>query len=190
MTNRELDQQMAAQVSTERRAAKEIIQLIILAQKQKLCAELGFKDLADWLIRGHNMSERTAYRKIKAARLSQNVPGVLEKIENGQLSITKAVQVQSAIQTHEKFAREKLSVDYKAAIVQKIEKMGAEVRQTKTTAVTAEISRLSINLPNETLDLIKRAGEILSHSIPDQSPAHIIKKVFEDFLNRKDPLRT
>jgi hypothetical protein len=115
--------------------------LIILAKEQNLCAELGFKDFADWVIRGHNMSERTAYRKMKAARLSQSVPGVLEKIENGQLSITKAVQVQSAIQTHEKFAYEKLSVDYKA-----------------------EISRLSINLPNETLELIKRAGEILSHS--------------------------
>jgi hypothetical protein len=205
MNNRELDRQMATQVSIERKAAKEIIALIILAKKQNLCAELGFKDLADWLIRGHKMSERSAYRKIKTARLSQSVPGVLEKIESGQLSITKAVQVQSAIQTHERFACEKLSVNDKVAIVQKIEKMGAreaeqtlltifpelgsEVRATKTTPVTADISRLAINLPNETLDLIKRAQELLSHSIPGGSQAEVIKKVLEDFLNRKDPLR-
>src|ERR1700761_8480246 len=106
MTNREIDQQMGTQVSIERKASKEIIKLITLAKKQNLCGELGYQDLADWLIRGHKMSERSAYRKIKAARLSQSVPGVLEKIESGQLSLTKAVQVQSAIQMHEKFSRE------------------------------------------------------------------------------------
>src|SRR5262245_37442095 len=114
MTNREIDAQMGTQVSIARKASKEIIRLIVLAQKQNLCGELGFKDLADWLIRGHNMSERTAYRKIKAAQLSQFVPGMLEKIETGDLSVTKVAQVQRAIQIHEKHSGEKLSSQNKS----------------------------------------------------------------------------
>jgi hypothetical protein len=205
MTNRELDQEMEKQVSIERVASTTILRLIILAEKQNLCGELGFRDVADWLIRGHKVSERTAYRKIKAARLSENVPGVLEKIEMGKLSVTKVAQVQAAIQTHEKFVGEKLNAENKSRIIQSVEKLNAddtqrslitffpelagEAKKTRTTVITPDISRLAINLPNETLDLIKRAQELLSHSIPDGSQAEVIKMVFEDFLARKDPLR-
>ena len=128
MTNREIDVQMGTQISIERKASKEIIKLIILAQKQNLCSELAYKNLADWLIRGHNMSERTAYRKIKAARLSQSVPGVLEKIESGELSVTKVAQVQRAIQIHEKFSGEKVTTENKSQIIQMVEPVPAAQR--------------------------------------------------------------
>lgn len=205
MTNRELDQEMGKQVAIEREASTKILRLIILAEGQKLCGELGYADIADWLIRGHKISERTAYRKIKAARLSQNVSGVLEKIETGRLSVTKVAQVQAAIQTHEKFIGKKLTIENKSQLIDAVEtlngyetertlvtffpELAGEAKQTRTTVITPDISRLAINLPNETLDLIKRAKELLSHSIPDGSQAEVIKKVFEDFLDRKDPLR-
>lgn len=175
MTNRELDQQMGNQLSIERKAGREILRLIVLAEKQRLCGELGYKDLADWLIRRHKVSERTAYRKLKAAKLSMDVPEVLEKIERGQLSVTALSQVQTAILAHEKFTSRELSAQEKSEVVQKIEGLksydtermlislfpetASEVKQDRTTVVTENISRLSINLPNETLELILRAKE-------------------------------
>lgn len=204
MTNRELDKAVAIQVAAERKAGSEILKLILLAKKQNLCAELGFKDLADWLIRGHKMSERSAFRKLRATKLLTSVPVVLEKMEAGALSLTSVVQAQVAIQSHEKFTGEKMSAEEKSLVVAKIEGLkgdeteralislfpetASEVRHDRTTVITEDISRLSLNLPNETLELIKRAKDVLSHSIPSGSSAEVISYVFKDFLGRKDPL--
>jgi len=184
VTNRELDRAIAAELTTERKAGTQILKLIILAKEQNLCGELGFKDLADWLIRGHKMSERSAYRKLKAARLIKSVPEALEKIETGALSLTAVVQAQTAIQAHEKFTGEKISNESKTEVVNKIEGLkgfetertlislfpetASEVKSDRTVVITENISRLALNLPNETLELIQRAKDISSHAIRPQ----------------------
>lgn len=205
MTNRELNLEMAKQVLIERKAGKEILRLLVLARKQHLCGELGYKDLADWLIRGHKMSERSAYRKLRAAKFSSDVPEVLEKIERGCISLTAVSQVQTAIEGHEKFTGEKLSPQEKIEVIKKVEglkiheterklislfpEIASEVKRDRTTVINENISRIAINLPNETLEMIQRAKELLSHTIPSSNQSDVITYVFTEFLSRRDPLR-
>src|SRR4051812_4558889 len=102
MTNLEIDSKMSGLVKTERKITREILELILLAEHQRLPLERGFKDTYDWLIRGHGYSGSAANRRIQAARLLRELPEVAEKVQNGQVNLTTLWQTQKAIRAQQK----------------------------------------------------------------------------------------
>jgi hypothetical protein len=76
LTNLQIESRMIVLVKSERKITREILELIRLAEHQRLPEELGFKDTYDWLIRGHRYSGGAAHRRVQAARLLRDVPEV------------------------------------------------------------------------------------------------------------------
>src|ERR1035437_9848128 len=113
MTKQEVDMQMATRVKTERKITREILELVQLAERQRLPEERGFRNTYDWLIRGHGYSGGAANRRIQASRLLREIPDVAMKIENGTLNLTTLWQTQKTIRAQQKSTGRKVTVSEK-----------------------------------------------------------------------------
>lgn len=206
MTNEHIEKRLGRLIRTERKLTHEILKLICLADERRLYLERGYASLFDWLTRHFGYSEPAAQRRIQAARLLRAVPVAAEKIEEGALNLTTLAKAQSAIRAQEKSTGARLSPVAKAQVVEKIEMKsaaqseriliellpasGLTARKETTISVSADTSRLAMNLPNEVLADLERAKELLSHVFPTgATSAEVLGYVLNDFLNRKDPLR-
>lgn len=121
MTNLELDAKFQSLVKTERKITREILDLIHLAEQQRLPQERGFKDTYDWLIRGHGYSGGAANRRIQASRLLKDVPEIAKQVEDGSLNLTTLWQTQKAIRAQQKACGQKISTSEKRAALKKVE---------------------------------------------------------------------
>lgn len=206
MTNEQLESRLGRLIRTERKITHEILKLIGLADERRMYLERGYSSLFDWLTRHFGYSEPAAQRRIQAARLLRAAPAAAGKIESGALNLTTLAKAQSAIRAQEKSTGTRISPEDKSKIVDQLQmKSSAQaekiliellpasgqtsVKET-TTAVSADTSRLAVNLPNEVLADLERAKELLSHTFPTgASAAEVLAYVLKDFLSRKDPLR-
>ena len=59
--------------------------------------KLGYPTLYSYLKGELRYSEDQAYRRVKAAKLLTTIPEVAEKIRDGSLNLTQAMQIQNAI---------------------------------------------------------------------------------------------
>ncbi|MGZ3695759.1 MAG: HNH endonuclease [Bdellovibrionota bacterium] len=168
MKNFELEMSLA--VREERLSTLRVLRLINCAEDERTHLERGFSSLHDWLISAWRYSEGAANRRVQAARMIRIIPDAEEKIVSGVLSLTTLAMVQS-------FTRG-LPVEKKLEIVKSVEgKSGREVEkilakefpekqaQETVSAIDAETSRLSINVPNETIDKLQALRDHMSHGL-------------------------
>lgn len=203
MTNSEIDTQMSLRVKTERKVTREILELIQLAEHQRLPLELGFRDTYDWLIRGHGYSGGAANRRIQASRLLSELPEIACKVENGSVNLTTLWQAQKSIRAQQKSTGKKVTVLEKKAALAKIEGKTSEVSERELNTLFPEGVKsgektihkrdgglgISIELTQEEAQELRRARELLSHAIPGASFGQVIARLAKDFNERKDPLR-
>ena len=202
MTNLEIDQQMHQLVKSERKITRQILELIVQAEHQRLPLERGFKDTYDWLIRGHGYSASAANRRIQAARLLREIPEVATKVESGELSLTSLWQTQRTIRAQQKATGQRVTRQEKQAALEQIEGLTSESteRTLHTLFPEAEVTAqrivhkhngglgLTIELSEEEARELKRAQELLSHALPGATLAQVIARLAREFNQRKDPL--
>ncbi len=203
MTNLEIDAEMTLSVKSERKITLHILELINLAERQRLPLERGFKDTYDWLIRGHGYSGGAANRRIQAARLLRDVPEVVPKVESGQVNLTTLWQAQKAIRAQQKTTGKKVSFSEKKMAIVKIEGKTSEVAERELNCLFPDgvkFSEKSVNKHNGGLGLyielnsdeaaeLNRSREVLSHALPGATLGQVIGRLAKEFNNRKDPLR-
>lgn len=74
---------------------------------RKLYLEQGFSSLFDYAVRELGYSEGAAYRRIKAMKLCQDLPGTEDRLQSGMLSLSTASQLQVFFEKQVKKAKEK-----------------------------------------------------------------------------------
>ena len=132
MTNREINLEMKKETSFERKTTIRILNLINLAEKQKTHLELGYGSLHAWLIQEHKYSERSANRRIQAARLLKAVPEAHSKLEDGRVNLSTMAKAQSM--TEAASAEDEISaavLDFKARALQHVPSKRAAHNQLK-----------------------------------------------------------
>ena len=72
----------------ERRITSKILDKLQLLQDCKGYLKMGYSSLFDYLVRGLNYSEATAYQRQACVRLTIEVPEIKEKIDEGSLSVS------------------------------------------------------------------------------------------------------
>lgn len=203
MTNLEIDSQLALRVKTERKITREILELISLAEHQRLPQERGFKDTYDWLIRGHGYSGGAANRRIQASRLLHEVPEIAGKVENGNLNLTTLWQTQKAIRAQQKVTGQKVTASEKQEAVNKIEGKTSEAAERELHTLFPAGAKsgektiyrrngglgVFVELTEEESKEFERARELLSHALPGASFGQVIARLAREFNNRRDPLR-
>jgi hypothetical protein len=195
--NFEIRDRLAALVREERRATREILDLLLAAMEGRAWLEFGFSSLFDWLTRGFGYSPTAAMRRIEAARLLRVVP------EAEALSLGAMAQVQSAIRAQEKAGP--VSAEQKKEAVRAVEGISAREAEKRLIALfpasgeraKREVHRVtkdgsvrhSFNLNEKATADLKRTKEVLSHKFPNATDAEVIAYALEFLLERKDPLR-
>ena len=77
----------------ERRITSKILDKLQLLQDCKGYLKMGHSSLFDYLVRGLNYSEATAYQRQACVRLTIEVPEIKEKIDEGSLSVSSLSMV-------------------------------------------------------------------------------------------------
>ena len=71
-------------------------------QKRRLYLRRGFSSLFDYAVRELGYSDAAAWRRIKAMRLCADVEGVRERLQNGEMTLNAAAQLQHAFDRQER----------------------------------------------------------------------------------------
>jgi hypothetical protein len=78
---------------TEKRITSEILDKLQAIEDCRGYLSLGYSSLFDYLVRGLQYSEATAYQRQACVRLAREVPEIKEKIDQGALSLSAVTTV-------------------------------------------------------------------------------------------------
>lgn len=73
---------------SEKQITSEILVKLQLMEDCRGYLKMGYNSLFDYLVRGLSYSEATAYQRQACVRLARDVPEIMEKIDQGALSIS------------------------------------------------------------------------------------------------------
>ena len=100
-------------VQKERKLNIYILQHLQEIESRKLYLNRGFSSLFDYAVRELSYSRGSAFRRIKAMKLCQDIPETKNQLESGNLNLSSASQLQNFF---EKQARKSLKKDLKKDI--------------------------------------------------------------------------
>ena len=121
LTNTDLILNFKTHVASERKITAEIIRYIAEIDRRRVYLDRGFTSLFDYLVKNIGYSPGAAMRRIDAARITQELPEVLRKIEAGALTLSQTTQVQKATRHFRKENRKPLPLEDKRRLFKDIE---------------------------------------------------------------------
>jgi hypothetical protein len=88
LTNTDLIAAVSRYAGMERAATAQLIASLAEFDRRRLYLDEGFKSLFDYCREALRLSEHAAYGRIEAARAARDFPCVIERLEDGRLSLT------------------------------------------------------------------------------------------------------
>lgn len=175
----ELDQRIKSLAQKERDLLYEVLLTIKEIDCRRTYLELGFGSLFDYLVQGVGYSEGSAQRRIDAARLLKEIPDIAVKIQSGEIKLNQISMLQKASREVFKTQSKKVSAQEKIEILaslchknhtqsqqQVTEFFDLPVIEATKQTVQADASvRFELTLSKEAFAKIKRAQELLSHTV-------------------------
>jgi 5-methylcytosine-specific restriction endonuclease McrA len=170
---------------------------------RKLYADRGFPNLYAMLIGHFRQSEPAARQRLKALELL-DVPAVDERLQKGELNLSTLAMASRQIHREEKVTGRKVSFEKKIEVVERITNKTvaqAEVElmkllpessthpQTHQRRVSADAVRVSLTLPNDVLEALKRLQEVWAHVDPSMDLVEVIKRSADIALEKVDPTK-
>ena len=200
LNREELISQTDLLVKKEREVTAELIRHLCEIEARRLHLELGFGSMFEFLTKYYSYSEGAADRRLSAMRLSKSVPGVMEAIETGTLSLSAASQAHHFFQREEK-AGKKYSAERKAEVTQTLAGKSRRdceqelLRLSPQSAIPAERERV---ISPDQVEIrfvadaklaakLKRIKQLLSHH-GDLGYAELIERIADQALKKLDPL--
>jgi hypothetical protein len=194
MTDKELHSKLLQLVREERRLLADILTHLKEVERRKLYADYKRTSLFDYAVKELGYSEDQAQRRIEAMRLLKDLPEIAPAIRDGRLTITNIAQA------NQFFRHTQPTRDEKVAFMNSIEnKTKREVereiaarapalpRPERTRATTASKSQLTLELPNETLEMIAQLKGALAHKHPNMTTAELITWLAKEKLAELRP---
>ena len=120
LSNQELENTLKEKTAVERQLTVEIISLLEEVNHRRLYLQRGFGSLIEYCIKELNYSESSAYRRISAMRVAQEVPKVKEALAEGRLNLINVARAQTVFKKEIK-NQKPLSVVEKAKILESLE---------------------------------------------------------------------
>ena len=106
LNNEELLSRTKLLVQKERDIHIQVLHHLAEIDSRKLYFKQGFSSLFDYAVRELGYSEGAAYRRIKAMKLCQDLPGTTSRLQSGRLSLSTAFQLQVFFEKQNKKAKE------------------------------------------------------------------------------------
>lgn len=196
LTNSELETRLRSLISREREVLQEIILHIQEVSRRKLYLARGRPNLFEYLTAELGYSAASAQRRIEAARLAEELPEVLEKIQSGALNLSQIALAQKA------FRQAEATPEKKQQLLQQIEGLSTResegvlvkalalpaIRRTKVNQQSDGSVRVEMTLTAEQWKAFQRCQELLAHKNPHGDLAQVVGAVCEHYMAKKDPL--
>lgn len=189
-----------ASAREERKITAYIITLLQEVEYRKLYLKNGYGSLIEFCIKELKYSESSAYRRVAAMRLSNDLPEVKTKIIEGTLSLSVISQAQTFIRQEEKSSGKRLELCAKNVLLKElenkssreaekilIEKSPDQIRPERIRALTTQKSELTLTLDESTLNKLNKIKWLVSHKNPNPSYAELIEIMAEVTLEKLDP---
>jgi len=154
----------------ERRATAGLIAALTEVDARRLYLAEGCSSLYTYCTRVLRLSEHAAYGQIMAARTCRQYPVALEMLSAGSLTLTNICLVAPHL-TPENHPEVLAEACHKSR--REVEQQVAALQALK--GVT-RLCRLELMVTVETLDRLRRAQDLLRHTIPDGDPAAVVDK--------------
>lgn len=152
---------------TYRKVTAELLHHIREIEKRRLFSELGYSSLFSYVVQELGFSDSSAVRRIKAARLLEEIPEIEKKIENGDLNlsnIAKASDTFKQINITDKNFKKEVLASLENTSSRTCEKTLLEI--ISPNQQFKPLPRLNIVLTEEELKLYEVLRGLLAHS-PD-----------------------
>jgi hypothetical protein len=207
LSNENLITDLRGLVTQERELTTRILHYLKEVEERKLYLEKGYSSLFAFLTEEIGYSESTAYRRIQAMRLIQDMPQVEEKLQKGKLSLTVASQFQDFIKKENKKRKmnrkPKLSTEEKGDLLAKIEGTSSRkcqqklvelspelaLPQEKTKPLTPETIFYQFTANKKLHKNIQRLKNLTSHQNPEGKLEALFEEITDIALDRLDPER-
>jgi 5-methylcytosine-specific restriction endonuclease McrA len=170
----------------------ELLEVLGQIDEQKVYLQLGYSSLFQYSVSALGLSEQKAYALMKVSRKSKEIPELKANIQNGSLSVSKAIRIVSVIKPgNQKVWIEKAKTLPKVELEKEIASLHPEVVTKETVRRLDENrSRISLSLPDELLQEFKRAQTLESmRNKKSLNLEETLQFVLADYLERRDPVR-
>jgi hypothetical protein len=170
----------------------ELLEVLGQIDEQKVYLELGYSSLFQYSVSALGLSEQKAYALMKVSRKSKEIPELKAHIQNGSLSVSKAIRIMSVIRPdNQNVWIEKAKTLPKVELEKEIASLHPEVVTKETVRRLDENrSRISLSLPDELLQEFKRAQTLESmRNKKSLNLEETLQFVLADYLERRDPVR-
>ena len=116
LSNQNLDSNLKQLVISEREILREILLHIVEVQRRRLFLTFGYSSLFCYLTQHIGYANGSAQRRIDAARLSFEVPEVIEKLESGEINLSQVSLLQKAIREVQSVSKVKVDQNGSAGL--------------------------------------------------------------------------
>ena len=216
LSDRRLLEQIKEMVEREQHFTLVIVDHLREIEARSLHLERGFGSLFDYTVTELGYTPSAAWRRIQAMRLSSQIDGVRERLEDGTLTVTAATQLQTAFDRNRRQAAAAavavgaeaeappvLDVSARTALVEQaagkstreVERMLASVDPTlvppreKVRRLTDGKWELKAVIDDECERELKELKRLLSHTNPSMTYGELVGRLVREGLDRHDPGR-
>jgi hypothetical protein len=180
----------------------QIIRNLTLIYERRIHLEMGYGSLFEFCTEELNLSPASAHRKIAAVKLSEAVPEIADKLEKGEISLSKVTQVVKFVREEKKHLNRQFTKTEVKNLVAAVQKTRNEFEAQKVLSLKSEMvvkpflekvtvvpggrQTLQIEVDDELLDLLKQVRDLVSHE-GFQTHSQLLKKTLKFFLSKKHP---
>jgi hypothetical protein len=193
--NLDLDLKMKQLARSERELLSEVIICIKQIEKNKLYLERGYSSLFSYLTQEVGYSMGSAQRRIDAARLSLEVPQLVDKIKDGEIKLSQVGMIQKAA----RYSKKQNKAQIKKDLVQEL----AGLNEVQTQARVAQVLdvpvvlgqkfqtqkdhsvRIELTLTQEQFANLQSAQALLAHAIGSNDLGEFINYVSKKIIKQK-----
>jgi len=168
LTNERLLAEVRLLVARERTATAVLVASLAEVDLRKLFLDLKYPSLYKFCIQELKLSEGSAYRRIRAARVAELFPIALNYLEDGSLTLTNITVLASHLTIANHMALMEAARHKTRA---EVERQMAALNPDLPDLVT-----LRLRVRRETLDKLRRAQDLLRHVVPTGDAGEVLDR--------------
>ncbi len=217
LSDQELDQSLKSLVKKENEVLAEILLHVKEVASRRLYLKMNCASLFEYLTKNMGYANGPAQRRIDAARLSKEVPTLIEDLKNGELNLSQVSLFQQGVRKRrreqQKFekaglhaeaeTKAELSAEVKMTLLEKLKQKSiseSQVLVSKTFEVEVQVEpkityqadesvRLEVTLTKEQWEKLERMRSLVSHALPDGSWDQVLEYVADRVIASKTKVR-
>ena len=162
---------------TEKRITSEILEKLQLMEDCRGYLKMGYHSLFDYLVRGLSYSEATAYQRQACVRLTNEIPEIKTKIDQGHLSLSSITSVYKHIRKKPLVEKRKVLQTIENKSAREVKKLFSEPMapiKIKKTQYRDKVY-LRLELSHEQNQKLEKLKQLKSHK-------HNIESLFEELI--------